>query len=353
MPPSPSSTTRPSCQQSPLKIFFLSLLSIGAGLFIPATWPLIPWYHKLAILLLLPLPYIFTYLCNKSGLDAPHIITPASYAQNVLRYPYDYKLFHPNRYCTICQLPKPARSKHCSRCRACIARADHHCIWVNNCLGYGNYKHFLALLLSTTVLLAYAAQLAYLTLAPQVRDHFLQCAAWRAEQSISPFSNQLGTGGGEWVDQVLVQIDGWLDILAVALLVGGVARGGVGLLALLTALLPAGLLGYHIYLVWAGMTTSESSKWGDWREEIADGMAYIAPIVSNNESSQSAEHRWPRHSRQFLVLTSDGLPPRNLQPEIKATVGEHAKWQQCGSLKEVDNIYNLGFWQNLGDILLK
>ena len=209
-----------------------------------------------------------------------------------------------------------------------------------------------------TAVLAYAAQLTYLKLAPQVRDHFIHYAPWRAEQSISLFNNQLGTGGGEWVDRVLLQIDGWLDTLATALLIGGVARGGIGLLALFTALLPAGLLGYHVYLVWAGMTTSESSKWGDWREEVADGLAYIAPIVSNNESSQSAEHQWnkqstwPKHSRQFLVLTRDGLPPRNLQPEIKAVVGEHAKWQQCRSLKEVDNIYNLGFLQNLRDILV-
>jgi len=157
---------------------------------------------------------------------------------------------------------------------------------------------------------------------------------------------------------VLVRINGWLDTLATALLVGGVARGGVGLLALLTAPLLAGLLAYHAYLVWAGMTTSESGKWSDWREEVADGLAYVAPIVSNDESSQSAQHQWdeksawPKRSRQFLVLTRDGLPPRNLQPEIKAVVGEHAEWRRCRSLKEVENTYDLGVWRNLRDILL-
>jgi palmitoyltransferase len=127
------------------------------------------------------------------------------------------------------------------------------------------------------------------------------------------------------------------------------------LLALFTAPLPAALLAYHVYLVWAGMTTSECGKWSDWREEVTDGSAYVAPI-NYNESSR-AQHRWdekstwPKRSRQFLVLTNDGLPPRNLQPEIKAVVGEYAQWRRCRNLKEVDNIYNLGVWRNLRDVL--
>jgi palmitoyltransferase len=107
-----------SCRQNLLKIFFLSFLSGSATLFIPATWPLVSWNHKLSITLFLPLPYIFAYLCNKPGPDAPHIISPASYAQNASRYPYDYKLFHPNINHKTCQFPKPARSNKSTPRRA-------------------------------------------------------------------------------------------------------------------------------------------------------------------------------------------------------------------------------------------
>ena len=34
------------------------------------------------------------------------------------------------------------RSYHCNECNACIRRMDHHCSWLYNCIGYGNYKSF-------------------------------------------------------------------------------------------------------------------------------------------------------------------------------------------------------------------
>ncbi|CAH8656607.1 unnamed protein product [Schistosoma intercalatum] len=55
------------------------------------------------------------------------------------------------RFCTTCFIRKPLRSKHCSTCDRCVARFDHHCPWIYNCVGMKNHFYFIIYLLSTSV----------------------------------------------------------------------------------------------------------------------------------------------------------------------------------------------------------
>ena len=295
---------------------------------------------------------MFIYICHKASAYTPHVIKHSNFSNHLSRYPFDYVLFHPNEFCHACCLTMPARSRHCSRCGVCVARADHHCVWVDGCIDYGNYKYFLGLLLSMTLLLVYAASLAYITVAPEVRTHLARQAAVHSHPAFGSPEAPLHSDREAMASLLWIWDHQFGDTLTTAFLVGGVSRCGVGLLALATAPLPAMLLMYHMYLIWKGMTTYESGKWKNWSKEIDDGLAFTARITDGSERSQREKCKWPKRSKHLLVYTIDGLPPRHLPPQITEVVGGRVEWQPCRSVKELENIYNLGFCQNLREVLL-
>ncbi|XP_051946085.1 palmitoyltransferase ZDHHC16A [Xyrauchen texanus] len=53
--------------------------------------------------------------------------------------------------CKKCVIPKPARSHHCGICKTCILKMDHHCPWLNNCVGHNNHRYFFSFCLYLTL----------------------------------------------------------------------------------------------------------------------------------------------------------------------------------------------------------
>ncbi|TYZ68330.1 hypothetical protein PybrP1_007609 [[Pythium] brassicae (nom. inval.)] len=117
------------------------------------------------------------------------------------------------RYCERCDAPKAALVHHCSSCRRCVYRMDHHCPWTNNCVGWDNKKHFLLFLL-------------YTALSCLLFNAIVSALVWRVDSSAAPRS-----------DASLLQLT-W----ALSLLVGIVLTG---------------YLLFHIWLLHRGLTTFE------------------------------------------------------------------------------------------------
>lgn len=58
-------------------------------------------------------------------------------------------------FCIICCSNINGSSKHCKKCNKCVEYFDHHCDWLNNCIGKANYSYFYFLLLILLIQLFY------------------------------------------------------------------------------------------------------------------------------------------------------------------------------------------------------
>ncbi|XP_036395147.1 palmitoyltransferase ZDHHC3-A isoform X1 [Megalops cyprinoides] len=82
--------------------------------------------------------------------------------------------------CPKCCSIKPDRAHHCSVCKRCIRKMDHHCPWVNNCVGENNQKYFVLFTMYIALISLHALVM--------VAFHFLYCFEedWTKCSTFSP-----------------------------------------------------------------------------------------------------------------------------------------------------------------------
>jgi len=135
------------------------------------------------------------------------------------------------RGCRHCLSEASANVKHCKRCEKCVSGFDHHCLWLNTCIGKRNYAVWLAFI-----------HLMFLwTLVGSI-------LSWRA------FLSSLGVPSRA------------LPVGTRPTLVCSMAAGG------LAAFFLFALLGLHAYLNWNGLTTFEWIKGKPGKTRCHGGM---------------------------------------------------------------------------------
>lgn len=303
-------------------------MTVGQYLYLPSAWAdLSSYFTKFTVVVAVALPYIFLYL---SCATDPGYITSKTHSYYMSLYPYDYINFLPGRFCRTCDQLKPARSKHCSVCKRCVAKADHHCVFINSCVGYKNQHWFILLLVSTGLMAMYGSLLGLYLLGAGMRKRYPTWTLWPSRE-IS-FTTYLAAWG------VALQRD--------------VRLGATTLLATLVCPMIWGLCFYTLYHVYRGITTNESLKWSDWQDDMIDGYAFarrLSPQRPRDLRMDPGCRRWPVEAEQVVLATNDGEPPRVTQRELP---GE-GDWERIWNIRYVENLYDLGFKDNLADIFIR
>lgn len=77
--------------------------------------------------------------------------------------------------CSVCpDTFKAPRAHHCRKCDRCVAKMDHHCPYINQCVGYGNQAHFIWFLIFAVLGCLHAAIILSCSLYAGVyRDYYV------------------------------------------------------------------------------------------------------------------------------------------------------------------------------------
>lgn len=180
-----------------------------------------------------PLQLYTYYVCWLSD-PGVALIDRTQQLETIIKMAETDGFFDIKRFCSTCLIRKPLRSKHCSHCNKCVARFDHHCPWVGNCIGAKNHKYFLWFLFSVVVNLTIFLYLSY--------------CYWRSNVTITPAINP---DDESWILDVM-------EVVTKGLGVSGLLSMGA-IIGLILFAWTITLLANQLYLVvWLGMTTNES-----------------------------------------------------------------------------------------------
>lgn len=196
-------------------------------------------------------------------------------------------------YCYTCNVYRGPRTHHCGVCNNCVDQFDHHCPWTGTCIGARNYRAFWIFLSTLNVL--FVVSFICVVVAPLRRSEAegtTVLAALRAEAFMP------------------------IVLAIVTFMLGNTISG---------------LLIFHAYLVWNGLTTAEHLKetWakGNPWDEGPQGNCGALCCCRVNAWVYSYNYRnvlvQVYHDVYGNVPSANVVAPPRLDPESSANVPSH------------------------------
>nr|XP_014276169.1 probable palmitoyltransferase ZDHHC1 [Halyomorpha halys] len=233
-----------------------------------------------------------------------------------------------NGRCHLCNIETSGpRTKHCSVCNKCVGRFDHHCKWLNHCIGGRNYVAFLVCVVSAVL-----ACLLIVGTSGAVLILYHTDQTWLAIWYYSPFDGTVFEPHS-------------FNMFALNNNVFLCITGVIGVLATVAAGLLIHLCLFHAYISYLGITTYEYIR--NYR-----GVPQRSSLPSNSEpiftvheyqngtkhGSQCSSERSPDETQYQSVchrLMNRSQGQNENQPGI-AKPPDKSSFNQITTLKRVD-----------------
>ncbi|XP_072976450.1 probable protein S-acyltransferase 17 [Typha angustifolia] len=283
-----------------LQLIYLAIIGVTYFIIAKSSFRYIPGYyisdlHRYVSTLAVGVGVLLFLVTSFSD---PGTVTANNVSQYLSAYPYD-NIIYTEKECSTCRITKPARSKHCSICDRCVARFDHHCGWMNNCIGEKNTRYFIAFLIWHFLICLYGAIILVLILAGQLKERkviYILTVYYGIENSFSGlFPHVVQWLLGSYNTQILLTV--FLGIIS---------------------LLLAGFFGYHAHLCLTNITTNETFKWQDyisWKRKLNEAKtsaaALRASIHSMNEG-KAPESKWKAFFRKSPLQNDEVVVKNNV-----------------------------------------
>ena len=207
-----------------------------------------------------------------------------------------------------------ASTKHCNKCGICIDKFDHHCVWLNLCIGSHNYRLFIWTVVVVAASLSYTAAYGVAVCIPQVDSSHVK-RAFSVRCTYKDTSKQLR--------MAIVITSLVIDALAVLLLIQ--------------------LLIFHSYLSIRHMTTYEFivrnkvrplsvlSAFRNENEMNSHSKAVVQTVIGHASSRNWSENSRPVDAPilvEPISLKSEGIRKQESEVDMLRQTLEHQNTQR-------------------------
>lgn len=213
-----------------------------------------------------------------------------------------------NGRCHLCNISTTnKRTKHCSICNKCITQFDHHCKWLNNCVGGRNYVAFIVCVVSAVI-----SALGVIGISATEIFVFGSLNNTNMDNGTLPITQTPGTG----------------SLVVISL---------VGILSAIAAVLLIHLCFFHGYIAYLGLTTYEYVR--NKRERKMAKAARAEGVTEESKNAGNANTVSVHSTCSSFLCNADGKNPSNNLQRLRYNQSENDYPDQEDEPSRERNVY--------------